>query len=124
MRIPYAKDFLVSEDYLYQFTDLGIWSTVEIGAGLSASCLATLKPLLRKIRTGQASSHPLDGSAVSSSLQYHKSRRSSVPRVYRPDLSDHYAMVSITSEGKFSRLEDVDASAIVVKKEISATDLV
>lgn len=122
VRIPYASDFLVSPDYLYTFTDLGIWSTVEIGAGLSASCLATLKPLLRRIRTGNASSHPFEGSAVSGSLEYHKARRSSIPRVYRPDLPNHYAMVSITSEGKFSKLEDMDA--IVVKREISATNLV
>ncbi|KAK9419580.1 putative Integral membrane protein [Seiridium unicorne] len=122
VRIPYASDFLISPDYLYQFTDLGIWSTVEIGAGLSASCLATLKPLFRKIRTGHASSHPMDGSGISGSLEYHKARRSSIPRVYRPDLPNHYALVSITSEGKFSRLQDSDA--IVVKREISATDVV
>jgi hypothetical protein len=40
--------------------------------------------------------------------------------MYRPDLSDHYAMVSITSEGKFTKLEDADA--IVVRREILATD--
>ncbi|KAH8197857.1 hypothetical protein TruAng_007956 [Truncatella angustata] len=122
VRIPYAQDFLVKPDYLYQFTDLGIWSTVEIGAGLSASCLATLKPLLRRMRTGQASSNPFDESAFSGSFQYHKGRPSSIPRIYRPDLSNHYAMVSITSEGKFSKLEELDA--IVVRKEISATHIV
>ncbi|ETS87800.1 hypothetical protein PFICI_01628 [Pestalotiopsis fici W106-1] len=122
VRIPYAPAFLISPDYLYEFTDLGIWSTVEIGAGLSASCLATLKPLFRKIRTGQASSHPMDASAKSGSLEYHKERNNSIPRAYRPDLPGHYTMVSITSEGKFSRLDDLDA--IVVRKEISATDLV
>lgn len=134
VRIPYAPAFLISPDYLYEFTDLGIWSTVEIGAGLSASCLATLKPLFRKIRTGQAASsggasrsrshsHHMDASAKSGgSLEYHKN--GSMARSYRPDsyLPGHYTMVSITSEGKFSRLDDLDA--IVVRKEISATDLV
>lgn len=49
-RIPYAKQLLSNPDYLYNFTDLAIWSTVEIGLALSASSLATLKPLFRKIK--------------------------------------------------------------------------
>ncbi|CZR56511.1 uncharacterized protein PAC_06400 [Phialocephala subalpina] len=49
-RIPYAKQLLSNPDYLYNFTDLAIWSTVEIGLGLSASSLATLKPLFRKLK--------------------------------------------------------------------------
>lgn len=47
-RIPYARETLHSSDYLYNFTDLAIWSTVEIGLALIASSLATLKPLFRK----------------------------------------------------------------------------
>ncbi|KHN96057.1 cation-transporting ATPase 4 [Metarhizium album ARSEF 1941] len=50
VRIPYADGILDNPDYLYTFTDLGIWSTVEIGVALTASNLATLKPLLRKLR--------------------------------------------------------------------------
>jgi len=49
-RIPYAKQLLSNPDYLYNFTDLAIWSTVEISLGLSASSLATLKPLFRKLK--------------------------------------------------------------------------
>ncbi|KAI1871818.1 hypothetical protein JX265_005804 [Neoarthrinium moseri] len=49
-RIPYAKQLLSNPDYLYNFTDLAIWSTVEIGLGLTASSLATLKPLFRKLK--------------------------------------------------------------------------
>ncbi|CAG8974952.1 hypothetical protein HYALB_00007629 [Hymenoscyphus albidus] len=49
-RIPYAKQLISNPDYLYNFTDLAIWSTVEIGLGLSASSLATLKPLFRKFK--------------------------------------------------------------------------
>jgi len=49
-RIPYAKQLLSNPDYLYNFTDLAIWSTVEISLGLSASSLATLKPLFRKFK--------------------------------------------------------------------------
>ncbi|KAI0023085.1 cation-transporting ATPase 4 [Xylariomycetidae sp. FL0641] len=50
VRIPFARQVLSNPDYLYNFTDLAIWSTVELGLGLTASSLATLKPLFRKIR--------------------------------------------------------------------------
>lgn len=49
MRIPYAGLLLENSDYLYNFTDFGIWSAVEIGIALSASSLGTLRPLLRKL---------------------------------------------------------------------------
>ncbi|EKD13001.1 uncharacterized protein L3040_007084 [Drepanopeziza brunnea f. sp. 'multigermtubi'] len=48
-RIPYARQLLDKPDYLYNFTDLAIWSTVEIGLGLGASSLATLKPFFRQL---------------------------------------------------------------------------
>lgn len=50
IRAPYAKELLSDPDYLYNFTDLAIWSTIEIGLGLTASALATLKPLFRKLK--------------------------------------------------------------------------
>jgi len=37
-------------EYLYTFAPLAMWSTVEIGVGLTASSLATLMPLFRKIK--------------------------------------------------------------------------
>lgn len=48
-RIPYARDILGNPDYLYNFTNIAIWSTIEIGMALTASSLATLKPLFRKL---------------------------------------------------------------------------
>lgn len=50
VRIPYADGILDNPDYLHTSTDIGIWSTVEIGIALTASSLATLKPLLRRMR--------------------------------------------------------------------------
>lgn len=50
VRIPYAQGILDNPDYLHTSTDIGIWSTVEIGVALTASSLATLKPLLRRMR--------------------------------------------------------------------------
>ncbi|KAL7928267.1 hypothetical protein V8C35DRAFT_245409 [Trichoderma chlorosporum] len=50
VRIPFAKGYLDNPDYLYTTVDLGIWSTVEIGVALTTSSLATLKPLLKRMR--------------------------------------------------------------------------
>ncbi|CAN8103523.1 unnamed protein product [Discula destructiva] len=48
VRVFYAKTVLENPDYLYNFTDIAIWSAVEIGVALTASSLATLKPLFRQ----------------------------------------------------------------------------
>ncbi|KAH6643249.1 hypothetical protein BKA67DRAFT_131639 [Truncatella angustata] len=72
-RIPYAKQVLSDPDYLYNFTDLAIWSTVEIGLGLTASSLATLKPLFRKLKILVATR---SGSHVTGTLPRHYSRPS------------------------------------------------
>lgn len=56
MRIPYASGILDNPDYLATSTDICIWSTVEIGIALTASSLATLKPLMRKLRLFNLSS--------------------------------------------------------------------
>ncbi|SPO00257.1 uncharacterized protein DNG_03102 [Cephalotrichum gorgonifer] len=50
VRLPYAAGLLENPDYLYNFTDLAIWSTSEIGLALSASSLGALRPLLRKLK--------------------------------------------------------------------------
>lgn len=55
-RIPYAKQLLSNPDYLYNFSDLAMWSIVECGIAITASSLATLRPLFVKMRFF-ASSH-------------------------------------------------------------------
>lgn len=49
-RIPYAQQLLSNPDYLYNFTDLAIWSIVECGIAITASSLATLRPLFIKMK--------------------------------------------------------------------------
>lgn len=51
VRVVYAKELTENNDNLYNFYDIAIWSTVECGMALLASCLATLKPLFRKMTT-------------------------------------------------------------------------
>ncbi|KAI5462761.1 hypothetical protein BGZ63DRAFT_471048 [Mariannaea sp. PMI_226] len=50
VRIPYARGYLDNPDYLFTTADLGIWGSVEIGVALTASSLATIKPLLKQLR--------------------------------------------------------------------------
>lgn len=49
-RIPYAQQLLSNPDYLFNFTDLAIWSIVECGIAITASSLATLRPLFIKMK--------------------------------------------------------------------------
>lgn len=49
-RIPYAQQLLSNPDYLYNFSDLAIWSIVECGIAITASSLATLRPLFVKMK--------------------------------------------------------------------------
>ncbi|GAB7355580.1 hypothetical protein MBLNU459_g6049t1 [Dothideomycetes sp. NU459] len=48
VRMPYlwtVKEY--KGDFLWRTADVAIWTTVEIGIGITAACMATLKPLLR-----------------------------------------------------------------------------
>ncbi|RAL58151.1 hypothetical protein DID88_002355 [Monilinia fructigena] len=46
-RISYIKDLLDTHDYLYAISNVITLTIVEAAVGLTASCLATLKPLIR-----------------------------------------------------------------------------
>ncbi|KAI1131565.1 hypothetical protein F5Y10DRAFT_261946 [Nemania abortiva] len=49
VRIFYVWQLTQDGDILYTFTDLAIWSTVENGLGLTASSIATLRPLFKSL---------------------------------------------------------------------------
>ncbi|EKG16040.1 hypothetical protein MPH_06734 [Macrophomina phaseolina MS6] len=50
VRTAYCRDYL-KPDFLYATVDIAIWSTVECGLAITAGSLATLRPLIRVIRT-------------------------------------------------------------------------
>ncbi|OCL05656.1 hypothetical protein AOQ84DRAFT_298511 [Glonium stellatum] len=60
IRIPFVRGLAETSDFLWTTTDIAIWSTVEPGIGITAGCIATLRPLLQLIlwRTGLSSSAP------------------------------------------------------------------
>jgi len=55
VRLFYVWQLNHNEDTLYKFTDLAIWSTVENGLGLTASSIATLRPLFKSFLGGRLS---------------------------------------------------------------------
>ncbi|KAF2490288.1 hypothetical protein BU16DRAFT_566320 [Lophium mytilinum] len=49
IRLKFIPNYRNANDYLYGLADLVIWSVVEIGLGIIAGSVATLKPLFNKI---------------------------------------------------------------------------
>ncbi|KAK4183492.1 hypothetical protein QBC35DRAFT_97819 [Podospora australis] len=67
VRFPYMRH-IASDDFLYDTADIAIWSTVEQALAITAGCLATLQPLVKKVafKLGLAST-PMMSGAVSNS---------------------------------------------------------
>lgn len=76
IRIPYLKSFRDTSDFLYATTDVALWTTAELGIGISAASLATLRPLLRKLmgESPLAFSSASLGAKKPSGLGYTRSR--------------------------------------------------
>ncbi|OCK74960.1 hypothetical protein K432DRAFT_309581 [Lepidopterella palustris CBS 459.81] len=60
VRIPYVHGLAETSDFLWTTTDIAIWSTVEPGIGITAGCIATLRPILQVVlwRTGLSMTVP------------------------------------------------------------------
>jgi len=49
IRLPYTTSLKgYKGDFLYRTTDFAIWSTVEVGLGITAGSIATLRPLMKQ----------------------------------------------------------------------------
>lgn len=57
IRLPYISGMSNMDDFLWATTDVAIWSTVEIGIGITASAAATLRPLFRAFFGGSMGSN-------------------------------------------------------------------
>jgi hypothetical protein len=47
VRLPYLQTLNDVDDFLYSTTGVAVWSTIETGIGITASSLATLRPLFK-----------------------------------------------------------------------------
>lgn len=63
----YAHQLVDQDEYLYNGSDLSLWSTIECGVALTASCLATLKPLFRKMNMVFTTTRAKSSSSISAS---------------------------------------------------------
>lgn len=54
VRFPYLHSLTDIDDFLFSTVDVAIWSTVETGIGITASAVATLRPLLRTFFSGSS----------------------------------------------------------------------
>jgi hypothetical protein len=57
IRIPYINGLKPGSDFLYNATDVSIWSMIETGLALSACAAATLRPLYRKLTNHSLNGH-------------------------------------------------------------------
>ncbi|CAJ2509889.1 Uu.00g057890.m01.CDS01 [Anthostomella pinea] len=87
VRIPYVWQLTHDTDILYEFTDLALWSTVENGLGLTASSIATLKPLFRTFfgNPPPPPGSPLSRKRASGSVAFHCRGESEDSRYYEMD---------------------------------------
>ncbi|KAF2997981.1 hypothetical protein E8E13_006669 [Curvularia kusanoi] len=49
IRFQYVEGLTEVDDFFWNATNIGIWSTIECGASIVAGCLATLRPLLKGV---------------------------------------------------------------------------
>jgi hypothetical protein len=57
IRIPYINGLKPGSDFLYNATDVSIWSMIETGLALSACAAATIRPLYRKLTNQSLNGH-------------------------------------------------------------------
>ncbi|KAF1809489.1 hypothetical protein P152DRAFT_380275, partial [Eremomyces bilateralis CBS 781.70] len=48
-RFPYIENIALVDDFFWNASNLAIWSTIELGTGITAGSLATLRPLFKRI---------------------------------------------------------------------------
>ncbi|KAF7853069.1 hypothetical protein EAF04_010808 [Stromatinia cepivora] len=105
-RIVYIKSLMTANDYLYTIANVIILSIVEIAVGLIASCLATLKPLIRSFLDWSEKSMPSSGAFHNRMIDGISGRRTRIDDTdlnLRPDLKIvGFTTTIISSNGRDS----------------------
>jgi hypothetical protein len=110
IRLPYTSALKEYKgDFLYRTTDFAIWTTVEVGVGITAGCIATLKPLMKSsvaslTTTRQSSGLPWSKATKSKSGNNHRGQPLDEPR---PGLGKSATTTTIT-RGRVSSESDED----------------
>ena len=81
IRLPYSSSLKEYKgDFLYRTTSFAIWTTVEVGVGITAGCIATLRPLMT--RSGSLTSFETSG-GQSSGMPFSKDSKDNNHRASR-----------------------------------------
>ncbi|UPX16661.1 uncharacterized protein EKO05_0007050 [Ascochyta rabiei] len=72
IRFQYVDGLTQIDDFFWNATNISIWSTIECGASIVAGCMATLRPLLKRVF---ATAGTLTKSLRSSNTHSHASSR-------------------------------------------------
>lgn len=62
VRLPYIEGLAMGPDFFVNVIDTTIWSVIEPGLGITAACLATLRPLFRCMTEGTKAARSRSGS--------------------------------------------------------------
>jgi hypothetical protein len=109
IRLPYTSTLKPYKgDFLYRTTDFAIWTTVEVGVGITAGCIATLKPLFKVTlgSTSQDSSTPW--SKMPKGLFRHKSSAFGTQQALddlRP-IAEHKTRTTTVTGGRWSTSDE------------------
>ena len=106
IRFQYVDGLTQVDDFFWDATNIGIWSTIECGASIVAGCLATLRPLLtgvfakagsitKSLRSSNAQSRGsagrTDNSASANTHIASKDRKASIASTGKPMYADFVA---------------------------------
>ncbi|KAH8723017.1 hypothetical protein GQ44DRAFT_741359 [Phaeosphaeriaceae sp. PMI808] len=129
IRIRAVVNFAQTRNVSWEFYDVSIWSTIEIGVGIICTCLPTLRLLFVKIFP------VLGGSSARSTKQYHSYKSDNeLDSVSKPDRSRRSAIITsqLRSRSPTSTPREVEnginvRTSVVVKqqsREMDKTSLV
>ncbi|EGX93830.1 integral membrane protein, putative [Cordyceps militaris CM01] len=88
VRVPFLK-FLKEPDFLWDTTDIAIWSTIEMSLAISAVSISTLRPLIRAVGWSLG----ISSKGTGDSHQHGTSGRRSTPKSHLSSKLGHHVYI-------------------------------
>ncbi|KAJ4307721.1 hypothetical protein N0V94_009639 [Neodidymelliopsis sp. IMI 364377] len=102
IRFQYVDGLTQINDFFWNATNIAIWSTIECGASIIAGCLATLRPLLKRIFTTAGTiTKSLRSSNTASNTSTRRTDHSASSTTHR-GASEHKTATSSTDKPTFA----------------------
>lgn len=123
IRLPYTTSLgAYKGELLYNTTDFAIWTTVEVGVGITAGSLATLKPLFKSVALFTSNNR-------SSKMPWSRNTASRLGDLRGAQQLDDLAQsggkttTNITFAGSGARTSESDEEGILGKESLSGGNL-